>query len=187
MIFPPNFDLCEIHSFCAFCSRVNFPELYTHALSSAHPFVVSSLDGFYSDGLVKMTSFVTLLAALAAITSPLIQAAPVAQAVADPQQAQQRDCAAALVLAQGIKENIEDQKNEKAALAQVDQVLQQTPVDANAFATAKANLLTFVNNGIAIREANQLITPLGNKATEGLAIVSSTRSCCRSSEGNERH
>lgn len=116
-----------------------------------------------------MTPFITLLAALAAITSPLVQAVPMPQAVAAAQQ----NCAAAQILAQGIAENIEDQKNEQKALAQVVQVLQQVPVDANAFAAAKANLLTFVNNGIAIRQANQAIAPLGNKAEGGLAIVSS--------------
>lgn len=126
-----------------------------------------------------MAPFVTLLAALAAIASPLVQAVPVPQALAAPQQ----NCAAALILAQGISENIEDQKGEQAALAQVVDVLNKDPVDANAFATAKATLLTFVNNGIAIRQANQLITPLGNKATEGLAIVSFTRSRRRGRKG----
>ena len=116
-----------------------------------------------------MAPFITLLAALAATTSPWVQAVPMPQAVAIPQQ----DCAAAQILAQGIAKNIEDQKNEKLALAQVSNVLQQAPVDANAFAAAKANLLTFVNNGIAIRQANQAIAPLGNKAEAGLAIVSS--------------
>ena len=130
------------------CSLVGILEVFTHTLSLNHPLDVSSVDGFYADpNLIAMAPFITFLAALAAITAPLVQAVPVGQTVANPPPPQQQNCAAALILAQGISENIEDQKNEKAALAQVSQVLQKTPVDANAFAAAKANLLTFVNNG----------------------------------------
>lgn len=82
-----------------------------------------------------------------------------------------QECAVASILAQGIALNIADQRQEQAALARVKAVLDAPPVDCNTFATAKANLLQFVVNGIAIRQTNQLITPPGNAATAGLAIV----------------
>lgn len=40
-----------------------------------------------------------------------------------------------------------------------------------AFKTAKSGLLTFVNNGITIRQMNQAIMPVGNPATAGLQTV----------------
>jgi hypothetical protein len=83
-----------------------------------------------------------------------------------------QNCLAATILAQGIALNIADQKNEQAALSTVKTLLTATPVDSVAFASAKANLLNFVNNGIAIRQMNQLITPPGNGAILGIAIVS---------------
>jgi len=82
-----------------------------------------------------------------------------------------QNCLAATILAQGIALNIADQKNEQAALSTVKTLLTATPVDSVAFASAKANLLNFVNNGIAIRQMNQLITPPGNGAILGIAIV----------------
>lgn len=81
------------------------------------------------------------------------------------------NCGAAIILSIGIAMNIVDQRNEQMALAQVKSVLSQNPVDMAAFAAAKTNLLTFVNNGITIRQMNQAISPAGNAATEGLAIV----------------
>lgn len=83
----------------------------------------------------------------------------------------QKDCAAATILAIGIAMNIVDQKNEQAALAQVKTSLSTTPVDMAAFGTAKTNLLTFVNNGITIRQMNQAIMPVNSPATAGLATV----------------
>ncbi len=86
------------------------------------------------------------------------------------------DCSQATILAQGIALNIQDQRQEQAALAQVNKTLQAKPVNMTQFQTDKMNLLKFVNNGIAIRQMNQLITPAGNKATAGLAIVSQVES-----------
>jgi len=82
------------------------------------------------------------------------------------------NCAAATILSIGIAMNIVDQRNEQMALAQVKSVLSTTPVDMTAFAAAKSNLLTFVNNGITIRQMNQAIMPVGNPATAGLQTVS---------------
>jgi len=82
------------------------------------------------------------------------------------------NCAAATILAIGIAMNIVDQRNEQNALAQVKTVLSASPVDMTAFAAAKSNLLTFVNNGITIRQMNQAISPVGNGATAGLQTVS---------------
>lgn len=75
------------------------------------------------------------------------------------------------ILAQSIAVNIADQKMEAAALATVKTLLAANPVDMVAFTAAKSNLVSFVNKGIAIRQTNQLITPVNNMATEGLAIV----------------
>lgn len=68
--------------------------------------------------------------------------------------------------------NIADQKNEQAALAKVKSALAATPVNTAEFETAKTNLLSFVNKGISVRQMNQQITPAGNAAADGLAIVS---------------
>jgi hypothetical protein len=87
------------------------------------------------------------------------------------------DCAQASILAMGIALNIMDQMQEQASLAQVNTALAAKPVDAVAFTAAKEQLLVFINNGIAIRESNQFITPRGNPATAGLAIVSSLTAC----------
>lgn len=81
-------------------------------------------------------------------------------------------CEQALILANGININIEDQKQEQASVVKLQAILGKNPVDAGAFAAAKNDLLTFVNNGIQIRQMNQAITPNGNKATAGLAKVS---------------
>ncbi|ORY64819.1 uncharacterized protein BCR38DRAFT_342033 [Pseudomassariella vexata] len=112
-------------------------------------------------------SFYSLLALSAVVTIVLAQGqTPPAGSPA---------CEAALILANGININIMDQKQEQQALAAVDTALKQTPVDMNQFNAAKATLLTFVNNGIAIREMNQQITPLGNAATGGLAKVANAQ------------
>lgn len=101
-------------------------------------------------------------AAAAAAAAPMSAAAAV---TADP------TCAQAMILAQGIALNIADQQQELATANQLSAVLQAQPVDAQAFATSRQALLQFVNNGIAIRQANQLITPAGNRATPGVATV----------------
>jgi len=84
-------------------------------------------------------------------------------------------CAQATILAKGIALNILDQEQEQAALTRVNAVLAAAPVDAVAFKAAKSQLLTFVQNGIAIRTMNQLIAPPGNGAIAGLAIVANAQ------------
>ncbi|KAK8051424.1 hypothetical protein PG993_002809, partial [Apiospora rasikravindrae] len=84
-------------------------------------------------------------------------------------------CEQALILANGINMNIADQKQEQATVVKLQAILGKTPVDTRAFATAKSDLLAFVNNGIQIRQMNQAITPAGNKATEGLVKVANAQ------------
>ncbi|KAK7981979.1 hypothetical protein PG996_009667 [Apiospora saccharicola] len=84
-------------------------------------------------------------------------------------------CEQALILANGININIEDQKQEQASVVKLQAILGKNPVDMNAFAAAKSDLLAFVNNGIQIRQMNQAITPKGNKATAGLAKVANAQ------------
>lgn len=107
-----------------------------------------------------------------AASAPAPAAAPVsaaAAATADP------TCAQAMILAQGIALNIADQQQELATANQLGAILQAQPVDAQAFATSRQALLQFVNNGIAIRQSNQLITPAGNRATPGVATVANAQ------------
>lgn len=84
-------------------------------------------------------------------------------------------CAQAAILAQGIVVNIADQQQELATATQMAQLLAQTPVNSAAWATARQSLLQFINNGIAIREMNQLIMPMGNRATAGVATVANAQ------------
>lgn len=84
-------------------------------------------------------------------------------------------CAQAAILAQGIALNIADQQQELATANQMAQLLAQQPVNTQAWATSRQTLLQFVNNGIAIREMNQLITPAGNRATAGVATVANAQ------------
>jgi hypothetical protein len=81
-------------------------------------------------------------------------------------------CARARLLAQGIEMNIKDQRQEQASLEKIVSILAQTPVDQNAFAEAKANLINFVQLGIAMRKMNQMIATADNPANPGLNIVS---------------
>lgn len=76
-----------------------------------------------------------------------------------------------MALASGISANIDDQRNEQAAVTAVGDTLNENPMDPVAFAAAKASLLDFVNKGITIRENNQKIAPAGNPAIPGLATV----------------
>lgn len=111
-------------------------------------------------------------AGAAPAAAPMSAAAPVsaaAAATADP------TCAQAMILAQGIALNIADQQQELATANQLSNILQTQPVDAQAFATSRQSLLQFVNNGIAIRQSNQLITPAGNRATPGVATVANAQ------------
>lgn len=85
------------------------------------------------------------------------------------------NCAQASILAQGIALNIADQQQELATANAMATLLQAQPVDAQAWAQARTNLLQFVNNGIAIRESNQLITPAQNRATAGVATVANAQ------------
>ncbi|KAK7956756.1 uncharacterized protein PG986_005978 [Apiospora aurea] len=84
-------------------------------------------------------------------------------------------CEQALILANGINMNIADQKQEQASVVKLQAILGKNPVDAKAFDSARSDLLTFVNNGIQIRQMNQAITPTGNKATAGLAKVANAQ------------
>ncbi|KAG7104409.1 hypothetical protein HYQ44_015721 [Verticillium longisporum] len=78
-------------------------------------------------------------------------------------------CKRAVLLAEGIKLNIDDQNNEVLSLTAVSNALNAN--DAAAFQAAKTDLLGFVNSGIEMRKMNQAIAPAGNKAIAGLAIV----------------
>lgn len=96
---------------------------------------------------------------------------------AAPQPAAQTDprCAQAAILAQGIMLNIADQQQELSTANQMAQMLQGGQVNQQQWAASRDDLLRFVNNGIAIREMNQLITPAGNTATAGVAKVANAQ------------
>ncbi|KAJ5041245.1 uncharacterized protein L3040_005793 [Drepanopeziza brunnea f. sp. 'multigermtubi'] len=76
-----------------------------------------------------------------------------------------------MALAEGIQSNIDDQNNEVATVNAIGNVMSQSPVDTTLYAATQASLLGYVNKGIAIRQNNQKITPVGNGATAGLAMV----------------
>ncbi|CAI0646051.1 unnamed protein product, partial [Colletotrichum noveboracense] len=84
-------------------------------------------------------------------------------------------CAEAKILAGGIALNIQIQQQEQAGLAAVMQSLQANPVNMQQFQVAKSNLLSFVSDGIQVRQANQLIAPSGNGAAQGLAVVANAQ------------
>ncbi|EFQ26899.1 hypothetical protein CGRA01v4_07890 [Colletotrichum graminicola] len=84
-------------------------------------------------------------------------------------------CAEAKILAGGIALNILVQQQEVNSLNAVIQALQGNPVNQQQFQTAKSNLLSFVSDGIQIRQSNQLIAPTGNAATAGLAVVANAQ------------
>lgn len=109
----------------------------------------------------------------AAAPMPMASAAAAAPsaaaATADPA------CAQAMILAQGIALNIQDQQQELATANQLMTILSTQPVNTQAYTTSRTALLQFVNNGIAIRQSNQLITPAGNKAQAGVATVANAQ------------
>ncbi|PBP16574.1 hypothetical protein BUE80_DR012646 [Diplocarpon rosae] len=78
---------------------------------------------------------------------------------------------AVMALAAGIQSNIDDQSNEVATVSALGNIMAQNPMDMALYAAAQTSLLGFVTKGIAIRENNQKITPPGNGATAGLAMV----------------
>ncbi|OHE92498.1 hypothetical protein CORC01_12216 [Colletotrichum orchidophilum] len=84
-------------------------------------------------------------------------------------------CAEAKILAGGIALNIEVQQQEVNGANAVMQALQANPPNPQQFQTAKSNLLSFVSDGIQLRQANQLIAPSGNMATQGLAVVANAQ------------
>ncbi|KAJ0161503.1 hypothetical protein CTA2_6105 [Colletotrichum tanaceti] len=84
-------------------------------------------------------------------------------------------CSEAKILAGGIALNILVQQQEVNGLNAVIQSLQAKPPNPQQFQTAKSNLLSFVSDGIQIRQANQLIAPSGNGATQGLAVVANAQ------------
>lgn len=108
-------------------------------------------------------------------TSTFISSALLAAGLATAQTPADPACAQASILAQGIMLNIADQQQELATANQMATLLAANPVDAQAWGQARTALLQFVNNGIAIRQANQLITPAGNKATSGVAVVANAQ------------
>jgi len=106
-----------------------------------------------------MKSFAPLLA-LAAVAC--------AQQKAKPNAA---ECAQANIVAMLIQANIADQQEEVKAVTAVGDALAKN--DQAAFGEARNQLLTVVNNGIAIRQAAQQISPKGlpTAAAAGLETV----------------
>lgn len=84
-------------------------------------------------------------------------------------------CAQGTILAQGIALNIADQQQELTTANTMATLLAANPVDTAAYGAARTDLLRFINNGIAIREMNQLITPQENQATPGIATVANAQ------------
>lgn len=84
-------------------------------------------------------------------------------------------CAQGTILAQGIALNIADQQQELTTANSLATILAANPVDTAAYTSARTDLLKFINNGIAIREMNQLITPSENQATAGIATVANAQ------------
>lgn len=84
-------------------------------------------------------------------------------------------CAQGTILAQGIALNIADQQQELTTANSLATILAANPVDTAAYGAARTDLLKFINNGIAIREMNQLITPTENQATPGIATVANAQ------------
>lgn len=84
-------------------------------------------------------------------------------------------CAQGTILAQGIALNIADQQQELTTANTMATILAANPVDTAAYGAARTDLLKFINNGIAIREMNQLITPQENQATAGIATVANAQ------------
>ncbi|KAI7775649.1 hypothetical protein LA080_006487 [Diaporthe eres] len=84
-------------------------------------------------------------------------------------------CAQGTILAQGIALNIADQQQELTTANSLATILAANPVDTAAYGAARTDLLKFINDGIAIREMNQLITPQGNQATAGIATVANAQ------------
>lgn len=84
-------------------------------------------------------------------------------------------CAQSAILAQGIALNIADQQQELATANTMAALLQANPLDTAAWAQSRTALLQFVNNGIAIRQANQLITPAQNPSEAGVATVANAQ------------
>lgn len=117
-----------------------------------------------------------MLAAAAPV--PMASGAAAAAAAAAPSAAAATAdpaCAQAMILAQGIALNIQDQQQELATANQLMSILSTQPVNTQAYTTSRTALLQFVNNGIAIRQSNQLITPAGNKAQAGVATVANAQ------------
>lgn len=85
------------------------------------------------------------------------------------------NCAQSAILSQAIALNIADQQQELAMANNMATILQATPVDTAAWQQSRTALLQFVNNGIAIREANQLITPSQNPSKSGVATVANAQ------------
>ncbi|WYZ40886.1 hypothetical protein EsH8_IV_001227 [Colletotrichum jinshuiense] len=118
-----------------------------------------------------MKAYAIFLSLAALATCQSTDPAPVPPPVAGDTPA----CAEAKILAGGIALNIRVQQQEVSGLAAVSQALQANPPNPQQFQTAKSNLLSFVSDGIQVRQANQLIAPNGNGATQGLAVVANAQ------------
>lgn len=134
-------------------------------------------------------SYVLITLAGAASASVVPTDAAVPQYAPVPGNVNAADCARAKILAQSIGVNIQIQMQEQLRTTNL-MSLMAGPVQPAQFQAAKASLLAVVNDGIALREANQLITPDQNQATEGIAIVSNCYSqyttCERLTLGSDR-
>ncbi|KAF6827703.1 hypothetical protein CMUS01_08891 [Colletotrichum musicola] len=118
-----------------------------------------------------MKAYAAVVLSLAALV--VGQAAPAPPPA--PAQGDTPACAEAKILAGGIALNIQIQQQEQNGLAAVSQALQTNPVNMQQFQVAKSNLLSFVSDGIQVRQANQLIAPSGNGAAQGLAVVANAQ------------
>jgi len=84
-------------------------------------------------------------------------------------------------LASGIQQNILNQQGELSSVQLLGNFLNFTgqnrngTVDGTLFMSMKAQLLTFVTAGIAVRQNNQAIAPPGNPALPGLGQVASAQ------------
>lgn len=87
------------------------------------------------------------------------------------------NCANAKKLAAGIDDNIKIQKQEQSNVADIEKIVNSNNVDQKKFDAAKKTLLTTIDDGIKIREANQKLAD-GNGAKDGLATVSKILERC---------
>lgn len=130
-----------------------------------------------------MKSFTVLASILAAAAAAPVTNGPGSsfdspgRAVPAPTPADTPECAMAKILAQGIELNIMIQMQEQVRTDDVFFALTSPGSNQRQFEIAKANLIDTINSGIAVREANQVIVPRGNPASQGIAMVSTCTPC----------